>query len=49
MVCEICGSIEEVSQTKGWVTTLCKKCKDKYEKKQKERLEKYKKNDSKTN
>ena len=49
MVCEICGSIEEVSQTKGWVTTLCKKCKDKYGKKQKERLEKYKKNDSKTN
>jgi hypothetical protein len=32
-VCEQCGSIEEVSQTKGWIVTLCKKCKTKYNKK----------------
>lgn len=25
-ICERCGSTEEVSQTKGWVKTLCKKC-----------------------
>jgi len=25
--CEICGSMEDVSQTKGaWINTLCKKC-----------------------
>lgn len=24
--CEDCGTMENVSQTKGWITTLCKKC-----------------------
>jgi hypothetical protein len=24
--CECCGSTEEVSQTEGWIVTLCKKC-----------------------
>jgi hypothetical protein len=32
-ICEQCGSIDGVSQTKGWITTLCKKCMDKYNKK----------------
>jgi hypothetical protein len=32
-VCEHCGSTEEVSQTKGWIITLCKKCMKKYVKK----------------
>jgi len=26
-VCEICGGQEEVSRTKGWIKTLCGKCK----------------------
>jgi len=25
-ICENCGSIEDVSQTKGWIVTLCPKC-----------------------
>lgn len=25
-ICEKCGSIEDVSQTKGWITTLCRAC-----------------------
>ena len=24
--CELCGSMDEVSQTKGWIKTLCKNC-----------------------
>lgn len=28
-ICERCGSTDEVSQTKGWISTLCKKCMDK--------------------
>lgn len=29
-ICENCGSLEEVSQTKsGWIQTLCKKCMEK--------------------
>jgi hypothetical protein len=28
-VCEHCGSMEDVTQTKGWITTICKKCLDK--------------------
>ena len=33
IVCEQCGSMDNVSQTEGWVVTLCKKCKEKYMKK----------------
>ena len=29
IICEQCGSIEGVTQTKGWIVTLCKKCMDK--------------------
>lgn len=25
-ICEKCGSLENVTQTNGWVKTLCKKC-----------------------
>jgi hypothetical protein len=25
-ICEVCGSREDVTQTKGWVRSLCKKC-----------------------
>jgi len=25
-ICENCGSVEDVSQTKGWIKTLCEKC-----------------------
>ncbi len=25
-ICEHCGSTEEVTQTKGWISTFCKKC-----------------------
>jgi len=25
-ICERCGSIENVSQTEGWISTLCEKC-----------------------
>ena len=32
-ICERCGSTEEVIQTTGWITTLCKKC---YQKRQQE-------------
>jgi len=32
-VCEFCGSTEEITQTKGWISTLCKKCKTEREKK----------------
>jgi len=28
-VCEGCGSTTNVTQTKGWITTLCKKCLEK--------------------
>jgi len=28
-ICEICGSTKDVTQTKGWVKTLCKECLDK--------------------
>jgi RNA polymerase-binding transcription factor DksA len=27
--CEVCGSTKNVSQTKGWISTLCDKCMDK--------------------
>lgn len=26
-ICELCGATLDVSQTKGWIKTLCKKCK----------------------
>ena len=29
IICEVCGSMEDVTQTRGWVRTLCKKCEDK--------------------
>lgn len=32
-VCEECGSMDGVTQTKGWVVTLCKKCMKEYKKK----------------
>lgn len=25
-ICEKCGSTEDVSETRGWIVTLCKKC-----------------------
>jgi hypothetical protein len=25
-ICEVCGSTEDVSQTQGWIKTLCDKC-----------------------
>lgn len=25
-ICEYCGSMEDVGQTRGWIITLCKKC-----------------------
>jgi len=31
-VCEHCGSTEEVTQTKGWIVTLCKPCLKEYKK-----------------
>jgi len=31
-ICEECGSIEDVNQTKGWIITLCKNCLKKREK-----------------
>lgn len=31
-ICEHCGSTEGVSQTKGWIVTLCPKCLGKYKK-----------------
>jgi len=32
-VCEECGSMEGVTQTEGWIVTLCPKCMKKYKKK----------------
>ena len=29
-ICEECGSMEEVTNTKGWIKYLCKNCMDKY-------------------
>ena len=28
-ICEHCGSMEDVSQTEGWIVTLCKDCMEK--------------------
>jgi hypothetical protein len=28
--CESCGSTDEVTQTEGWIVTLCKTCKKEY-------------------
>ena len=28
-ICEHCGSMDNVSQTKGWIVTLCKNCMEK--------------------
>lgn len=33
LTCEQCGSMEDVSQTKGWITTLCGNCMKEYKKK----------------
>lgn len=33
IICEDCGSMDRVTQTKGWVVTLCNKCMKKYVKK----------------
>lgn len=27
-ICELCGSTDEVTQTEGWITSLCRKCKE---------------------
>lgn len=32
-ICEKCGSTRNVTQTKGWIITLCKHCLHKYNKK----------------
>jgi hypothetical protein len=32
-VCEDCGTMEGVTQTKGWIVTLCPKCMKAYKKK----------------
>ena len=32
-ICEECGSTDKVTQTKGWIITLCKSCMDKRNKK----------------
>jgi len=29
IICEVCGSMEDITQTRGWVRTLCRKCEDK--------------------
>jgi len=29
-ICEVCGSTDGVSQTEGWIHTLCKRCKRRY-------------------
>lgn len=43
-ICEYCGSTKNISQTKGWVITLCEKCMGKREKKfQRRRLKNGKK------
>ena len=31
-ICEICGTTENVGQTEGWISSLCKKCAEKNEK-----------------
>lgn len=31
-ICETCGSNQNVTQTKGWIKTICKECLDKKEK-----------------
>jgi len=28
-ICEHCGSMKDVTQTQGWITTICKECLDK--------------------
>ncbi len=28
-ICETCGSTENITQTKGWIKTICKKCLEK--------------------
>jgi hypothetical protein len=28
-ICEICGSTTDITHTKGWIKTLCKKCAEK--------------------
>jgi len=33
-ICEVCGSSENVSQSKGWIYTRCEKCKEDTPKKQ---------------
>jgi hypothetical protein len=33
-ICEKCGSQDGVSQTKGWIVTLCQSCMDQHNKKQ---------------
>jgi hypothetical protein len=30
ITCETCGSMEDITQTKGWIVTLCPKCMEKY-------------------
>ena len=30
-ICETCGSTEEITQTKGWISTICKACLDEKE------------------
>jgi hypothetical protein len=35
-ICENCGSTDNVSQTKGWITTFCKKCMDENTKRREE-------------
>lgn len=25
-ICEVCGSMQEIGHTQGWITTLCKSC-----------------------
>ena len=32
ITCEKCGSMEEVTQTEGWIVTLCLKCMAEYKK-----------------
>ena len=35
-ICEKCGSTTQVTQTKGWITTLCATCMEEHEKTNKE-------------
>jgi hypothetical protein len=32
ITCEVCGSMDNVTQTRGWIVTLCPKCMIKYKK-----------------